>query len=110
MTYAVEVEVLNEERVPDRGDLFLEAAKAYRARREILRAAGKDTEAAVDEKRAAKLETDGKQLAAELAAKKKAAQPAALDKPAQLDLTNRTEPNQQRDNSEPKRRGFRIFR
>jgi hypothetical protein len=110
MTYAVEVEVLNEERPPERGDLFVEAAKAYRARSEIQRAAGRDSEAAVDEKRAAKLETDGKQLAADLAAKKKASQPAALDKPAQPDLTNRADPNQQRENTEPKRRGFRIFR
>jgi hypothetical protein len=105
MMYAVEAEVLEEVREPDRGDLFVEAARAYRVRSDILRAAGKDAAAADDEKRAAKLEGDGKQLTAQAAAKK-----AALDKPEQPVTTTRTDTKDQRENAEPKRRGFRIFR
>ncbi len=66
----------------------------------MLRAAGKESQAAADAKLSAKLETEGKQLAAQAAAKK-ALQPEAAA---------RTDNNLQRENTEPKRRGFRIFR
>jgi len=100
LMYAVEVEVLDQVREPDRGDVLVEAATAYRSRSEMLRAAGKESQAAADAKLSAKLETEGKQLAAQAAAKK-ALQPEAAA---------RTDNNLQRENTEPKRRGFRIFR
>jgi hypothetical protein len=109
LMYAVEVEVLDELREPDRGDVRVEAAKAYRSRSDMLRAAGKESAATVDGKRAEKLETEGKQLAAKSAAKK-ATQPAGGDKPAQPEAATRTDPYPQRETTEPKRRGFRIFR
>jgi tetratricopeptide (TPR) repeat protein len=100
LMYAVEVEVLDQVREPDRGDVLVEAAAAYRSRSEMLRAAGKEAQAATDAKRAAKLETEGKQLAAQAAAKK----------PVQPEAAARTDTNLQRENTESKRRGFRIFR
>jgi hypothetical protein len=103
LMYAVEVELLDEVREPGRGDVLVEAAKAYRSRSEMLRAAGQESKAKADANRAAKLETEGKQLAAQ-AVTKKSAQPAAPDPATPANA------NQQRENTEPRRRGFRIFR
>src|SRR5260370_42570867 len=70
LMYAVEGVVLAQARDPERGDVLVEAAAAYRSRSDMLRAAGKESQAAADEKRSATLETEGKQLAAHAAAKK----------------------------------------
>jgi hypothetical protein len=105
LMYAVETEVLDEVREPDRGEVLLEASRAYRARSEMLRAAGREAAATEDEKRAAKLEAEGKQLSARAAAQK-----ATVDNTAQPGASAPVDPNPPREKSEPKRRGFRIFR
>jgi hypothetical protein len=64
LLYGVEVEILNELAAPDREKFLREAAGAYRARAECLKAAGKPARADLDVARAAKLETNAAQLAA----------------------------------------------
>jgi hypothetical protein len=63
LLYALEVEVTNELDGPDRDKLMRDAAGAYRARADMLIAAGKVTQAEVDLNRAEKLEAEARKIA-----------------------------------------------
>jgi hypothetical protein len=76
LLYALEIEVRNELDAPDTDKFLEEAAGAYRARARVLRARGRQPDAAQDLKRAAKLEAQAKKIAA----KKKPAQVRASGK------------------------------
>jgi len=65
LLYGAEVEILNGLSAPGRDTFLLQAAKAYRARGDTRRAAGKVQLAAADLKRAADLEAEAKKVAAE---------------------------------------------
>jgi hypothetical protein len=60
--YATEIEILNEQESPERGALFEEAARAYRARASVRRELGRERAAKMDEEWAAKLTARAAQL------------------------------------------------
>jgi hypothetical protein len=63
LLYSVEVEILNEQQIPERDTLLKEAAVAYRARGNCYREMGEPALASADKKRAERLEAQAKKLA-----------------------------------------------
>lgn len=59
----MEVEILTGLDSPDRGEVLVEAAQAYRSRAKCLEALGRKETALADQKRASSLEADARKLA-----------------------------------------------